>query len=367
MAPDRTDQQREFSPVLPHRPRILPGLAVLHRNSGEVQIGTDPRHAVVIDGLTEPLVQVLRELDGRHTVDELSAQVAERGGAASELPALLLALANAGLLTDAAPAPEDRAALVGRLSADVTACALHIEPSAASVPARAQTRVVVHGNGRLTVAVAALLAAAGVGWINVHADGQVRAEDTGGGYLDADVGRPRQEAALAAVHRASCVVRTDRMPASEPPDLVVLADALVPCPQLVATLVADQVPHLLVRVREGTGLVGPLVVPGRSSCVRCADLHRCDRDARWSVVAAQLADRTQLADLATAHATASLAVSQALLALSWPAAAPAPPPTWNATLELDPWRGLLNHRPWPPHPNCGCGARDNRQPDPPDR
>ncbi len=65
-----------------------------------------------------------------------------------------------------------------------------------------------------------------------------------------------------------------------------------------------------VRVRDGTGLVGPLVIPGMTSCLRCADLHRSDRDAAWPAVAAQLRDAVGSADRATMLATAALALSQ---------------------------------------------------------
>ena len=46
-----------------------------------------------------------------------------------------------------------------------------------------------------------------------------------------------------------------------------------------ATCTPPRIPHLPVRVRDGAGLVGPLVMPGVTSCLRCADLHRSDRDA----------------------------------------------------------------------------------------
>ena len=62
-------------------------------------------------------------------------------------------------------------------------------------------------------------------------------------------------------------------------DLVVLSDFLVADPRVVRDLHAARVPHLPVRVRDGAGLVGPLVIPGVTSCLRCADLHRSDRDA----------------------------------------------------------------------------------------
>jgi hypothetical protein len=50
-------------------------------------------------------------------------------------------------------------------------------------------------------------------------------------------------------------------------DLVVLTDYLVADPRMVRDLHSQGVPHLLVRVRDGTGLVGPLIIPGVTSCL----------------------------------------------------------------------------------------------------
>ena len=59
-----------------------------------------------------------------------------------------------------------------------------------------------------------------------------------------------------------------------------------------------------------TGLVGPLVIPGVTSCLGCADLHRSDRDAAWPAVAAQLRGTVGTADRATVLATAALALTR---------------------------------------------------------
>ena len=91
---------------------------------------------------------------------------------------------------------------------------------------------------------------------------------------------------------------------------MVLSDNLVADPRMLRDLHSQRVAHLAVRVRDGTGLVGPLVIPGVTSCLGCADLHRRDRDAAWPAVAAQLRDTVGVADRATLLATAALALSQ---------------------------------------------------------
>ena len=142
-------------------------------------------------------------------------------------------------------------------------------------------------------------------------------------------------------------------------DLVVLSDFLVADPRVVRELHDAKVAHLPVRVRDGTGLIGPLVIPGMTSCLRCADLHRSDRDADWPAVAAQLRNTVGSADRATVLATAALALNQVHRVISTIGAAddtPAgePPPTLDTTLEFDVNTGSTIARRWSRHPRCDC-------------
>jgi hypothetical protein len=138
-------------------------------------------------------------------------------------------------------------------------------------------------------------------------------------------------------------------------DLVVLSDSLVADPRMLRDLHSQGVAHLAVRVRDGTGLVGPLVVPGITSCLECADLHRRDRDAAWPAVAAQLRDTVGVADRATVLATAALALSQVNRVIGAVRGTdPAPPQALSATLEFDVHAGSIVVRQWPKHPLCSC-------------
>jgi bacteriocin biosynthesis cyclodehydratase domain-containing protein len=138
-------------------------------------------------------------------------------------------------------------------------------------------------------------------------------------------------------------------------DLVVLSDNLVADPRILRDLHSQRVAHLAVRVRDGTGLVGPLVVPGVTSCLGCADLHRRDRDAAWPAVAAQLRDTVGVADRATLLATAALALSQVNRVIGAVRGSESEPPTsLNATLEFDVHAGSIVVRQWPKHPLCSC-------------
>jgi bacteriocin biosynthesis cyclodehydratase domain-containing protein len=108
-------------------------------------------------------------------------------------------------------------------------------------------------------------------------------------------------------------------------------------------------------VRDGTGLIGPLVIPGVTSCLSCADLHRSDLDADWPAVAAQLRGTVGSADRATVLATAALALNQVHRVIKTIGdTAGEPPPTLDTTLEFDVSTGTTTTRRWTRHPRCDC-------------
>lgn len=149
--------------------------------------------------------------------------------------------------------------------------------------------------------------------------------------------------------------RTAPGPSLQGADCVVITDDLVPDPQTVAGLMAAGTAHLPVRLRDGRGVVGPLVVPGRTSCLRCADLTRTGLDAEWPHLAAQLLGRVGTASPDTVLATVALAVSELTALIDGDPGRP--PASLNATLELDLRAPRLVRRMWRMHPDCGCSPR----------
>jgi bacteriocin biosynthesis cyclodehydratase domain-containing protein len=138
------------------------------------------------------------------------------------------------------------------------------------------------------------------------------------------------------------------------PDLVILTELTLP--DLIEELMRDRVPHLALRAAEAIGVVGPLVQPGRSACLRCVDLRKADRDPQWPKVLAQATftrTQPQACDTVLAAMTAAVAAAQALAFIDRPGVRPA---TANGTLEvvLPDWR--WRRRTWAPHPACRCGA-----------
>lgn len=268
-------------------------MPVLLRPDGAVQVGWDPRRAVLVrppGGLSAAeLAALLRSMRSPTPLSELQRRAAEHG------------VQDAGGLTDLV------AQLVG--AGVATECA-RSRGRAASVR--------IHGRGPLSDLLVEALRCSGARI--THSS------------------QPHAAVSATAV------------------DLVVLSDYLVADPRIVRELHTQGVPHLPVRVRDGVGLVGPLVIPGATSCLGCADLHRRDRDAAWPAISAQLRETVGIADRATLLATAALALSQVnrVIAAVRKRETVTEPQTLNATLEFDVNAGAIVARQWTRHPLCSC-------------
>ncbi len=269
---------------------LNPATPVLLRPDGAVQVGWDPRRAVIVRPPTGVSTLTLAELLRSMQSGATPAELALRFG--FDPTDVISSLVDAGVVTRTARR-RSRAAAIR-----------------------------IHGRGPLSDLLAGALRCSG-----------------------------------ARITHSS---RTHAGAPPEPTDLVVLSDTLVSDPRVVRDLHAARVPHMPVRVRDGAGLVGPLVVPGVTSCLECADLHRSDHDAAWPAVAAQLRDAVGTADRATILATAALAVNQvdrvirAVRGGHEVGDAPEPPLTLDTTLEFDVNVGAIVARRWSRHPKCVC-------------
>ncbi len=138
------------------------------------------------------------------------------------------------------------------------------------------------------------------------------------------------------------------------PDLAVLIGHQPP--ELLAALAADRIPHLAVQAGEAIGVVGPLVLPGQTSCLRCLDYFRASRDPSWPLILAQLGTREPMPIACDAVLTASVAAQAAAQTLTAIDKTPTASATINGTLELvlPDWR--WRRRTWQPHPACACAS-----------
>ena len=291
------------------RPRVRVDVPVMWRSDSSIQIG----ERTIVDRVTRAHVAWISSLDGLSgpaTIVE-SLTIAE-----PEAARMVRALRAAGALEDAAriPAPlrwlpqPDRDVGAARHAAAVHTYRDPVAAERATV-ARANCRLGVAGAGLLADLVHDAAVAAGLGRDDGH------------------------------------------------PTVIVLADddAHPDCPAPVG-MPAPERPHLPVAAYGGRAVAGPLVLPGRTSCLRCAHLHRRDADPAWPLLAVQWSQAVRT--LATPPRDPTLlrlaALHAVLLVRAW-LDQPDEPDRWaHCAIEIALPSGLAVRRERPPHPLCGC-------------
>lgn len=299
---------------------------MLSRGAGSLQVGLDQVPALVLADVPPGTERLLSLLDGAHPLLELRDWSVRLGLRASELDWLLGNLDDAGLLSDGDSGEHPELALRTR-------------------------RIRLVGAGRLGHSVAVLLCRTGLEVLHLVDN------DPPDPVLYRGVGAiGNQAAALAAVLDGSTgtevrVANHWTKPDGDEPDLTIVASDRAECDRVVTDgLVRADQPHLILRSRAGGAVVGPLVHPGRSACVRCTDLTRRDGDPAWPVMLPQLMRLTVGVTTALTAWAAGVAVAQALAFLTRGTAE-----TCGATLEMTPEDYRTRFRAWPMHPGCGCG------------
>ncbi|MFT4165958.1 MAG: hypothetical protein QM650_12025 [Microlunatus sp.] len=285
------------------RVRLLPQFTLLRRDDREIQLGFDTTDAVVLADPDGSLSALLTVMDGRYRRTDLATIAPQFGVSVPEFDTLLTALTSAGLLE--APGPPMHSRCTVRL--------VGLGPAGTQLG----EQLLRAGLGRLLV---------------VDAEHQVP-------WARWPTDRDR-------------VQRTEHwsLPYVDGADLtVIVASCLEVDRAISSTLTQADHPHLIVRPRARGAVVGPLVIPGRTSCLHCGDLARTRTDPAWPRMLAQLCRIDGDWDPLAANWAASEAATQVLGHLAGRPVASA-----AATLELGPADWQWRRRLWPADPACGC-------------
>jgi bacteriocin biosynthesis cyclodehydratase domain-containing protein len=283
---------------------LRPGRHVLERGGGEVQVGLDPRSALVL-----PDTSAVR--------GSLSLLTASADVASYEEPSTLELLENHGALID----ERDLLPLLGDDEVSphtVAALATAVGPAAGQARrARRASRIQTRTFG----------------------------PSASDGLRERFVDLARSAGLREAGRHA-------------PADCGVLLGAGEPDRELLDGWVRAGTPHVLVRLTEGRAVVGPFVVPGTTACLRCLDAHFTDADPSWPLLVRQYAAASSRhRDDGVPEPLDPLI---AALALAWAARDLASyvdglrPSTWSATITIHPSLATLETQAWLRHPACGC-------------
>jgi bacteriocin biosynthesis cyclodehydratase domain-containing protein len=305
----------------PRRLVLRPGVHVLRRSADELQVGLDPRRALI--------------LADRPAVRATLASLSSPGATPPEQydAATVDLLGEAGLLVDA-----DRL--------------LPLVPTGAAteVP-RADVAALAASDGD---AAARLLAARRATTVEVLTAGSAEADTIAGTLIG-----------LVTAAGVRCVgaagpVRRRPSASSAAPSAGVLVCVGEPAREELDGWMRTGRPHLLLRLSEGAAVVGPFVIPGETACLRCLDGHHADVDPAWPLLVAQHGS----AALHPRDDTVPEPVDSvlAVLAAAWAArevvshAEGRSPATTSTTIRLDPHLTCLETRTWSRHHGCGCSG-----------
>ncbi|MEU0219401.1 ThiF family adenylyltransferase, partial [Streptomyces sp. NPDC006265] len=356
---------------------VKPALRRGWRDLNTVQFGMTPAHAMTLGPMDLATGSFLDLLNGTRGLELLREEGRRMDLPDGHVDRLVRELARAGLLDDArgggpaADALRKKKEVLDRLRPDLASLSLTTSAPGDAIgqlAARRSQRVQVRGAGRVGAVLASLLAGAGVGEVDVLDGGRVEPWDVAPGGLSAEsVGDRRDESARRAVRRAAPDRPPRRATAQTSPgagdpgfSLVIIAprdDVAVhaPDPAAAEPLMASGTPHLYAGVVEGTGVVGPLVLPGETSCAGCLQEGRADRDPTWPRLVAQWRSGRQRqvrpCGLTLATTVAGLAAAHALAFLDGrvPSSAGA---RWEVSVPGLHWHA----RPIRAHPECPCAA-----------
>jgi len=295
------------------RPRFCFDQPVMWRHPGSVQFDTG-EHRIVLDHVTSDEVRWLTSLDGLKTWATITA-----AGLSTGQLRLLNAARTAGAIEDAGRVPHSWRVMPAerrqRHEGDLAAARLTYRDMARTLDAierRLTLRVRVVGTGPIHDACAELVEIAGLAW------------------------------------------------AEEEPDVVIIAggihpDALFAHPALHDPAVTSR-PHVPISAYGNVGVVGPLVIPGETSCLMCQQRHLRDSDRAWPVLVTQrmaLATRVHPWPIDQIHAHAL--ASHALLLLRTWRESPQTRHLWaNRARYIWLPDGSVDDAARPMHATCGC-------------
>ena len=313
---------------LPARPWARDDVPLVWRSDTSVEIGWPPR-ATRIDEVDREHVAWLLGLHGERDLASALADGAADGLRPGLMRRVLVAAMHCGLVDDAGAMPQTLRDVPlhvrDRMASEIVAVRhLHGGTSRARevIDRRRSAEIAIQGGGPVADAVALVLTSAGIG--NVVREGAVHSGS-----------RRHRRTALDRM----CHVLCD----SAHPDAAADPDAM-----------ALDLPHLCVAVAGTRAAIGPLVLPGRTSCLRCRDLHLADADPDWPRVAVQWsARRPGPVAAGLAHLAGSWAALQAL-ALVDAGPESVRVPTLDAALIVSMPAAEVSREHRPPHPLCGC-------------
>ena len=336
-------------------PKLAPGVRLYERDQSKIQIGIDPDSAIVID---KKVGQSIRELlNGANSIDDICNRLALNGNDLRSSENFLNQLSELGLVESGPIAAtydnQNPVSEIQRLN-------LSRETSGDldSMNQRIGCEVSINGVGRLGMTVCLLLASAGFPNITVRDPALVSESDiTPWGASRIDIGIRRDTVAKNLIERmirgASAHKNSLRFRANRRIEIL-MPDQRADFPWISATsadlLVATDTPHLFATTSSNASFISSIINPGKTPCLRCLHLHRCDQDPQWPLIDLQVS-QNPVVDSARISLILKTAMEVVRIVSAWVDNADM---NGSQILRLGNTRESVEIYPTYFHPSCGC-------------
>lgn len=188
--------------------------------------------------------------------------------------------------------------------------------------ARGERTVHIEDLSKAGLLIAQGLAAAGIGNLVSHDEGQVSKANLGPtGYPSQVMGHPRIDAvrSMLAASPNQCLISSGKKISERQLakiDCAILIAQQVIEPRRYSTWMNRDVPHLAITFDAESVSISPMVIPGQTACLFCLENMRTDENSNWPAIASQLfASQKKFDDSASQLFAAGIAIQKILTLL----------------------------------------------------
>jgi hypothetical protein len=263
------------------RPKLRNPAATALRDDSTIQVDLDPNHSLLISGEIAEIRSFLSKLDGEHCVSELQDLFPFASS-------LLRTLIRRGLvetellessITSKFKPNELNRFIVSQRSNQSAATSLDFAKQRAIN--LANSYISLHTAGPASALTAIYLALQQVGRIKLHAQDKFKSTDLPF-WLESN--RNAGITLAEELNRISSQVKLTQPAGNQAPDFAVIADSPWQSLEYSIDLINQGIAHLVIDTRISEVSVGPLVIPGKSSCLNCAEIAITNVDRSWSTM-----------------------------------------------------------------------------------
>ena len=317
--PSKHDAQHTRPAWMSLRPTLSPGVHVLWRSQTEVQLGIDPRKALVLPATHA--TEILSLCNGVNTIESIATTASQSGISKSSIINLLIQLVHSGLTQDCNVREDDtqnsdqelnvmdrkrkvrdlcgEERNLGKVPLQQRLMVQRESHSNGARNRRFTTEIHLWGLGRLGITIAGLLASAGYPLLRFHDNSKVTSDDLiSWGYSWVDIGNRRDVAATQMTeHLYRGFSERNHFQRTHPQQTLHVyapdscADYPWARPDLTTSPMSNDEAHLIAMTAGSIAKITSVIEPGQTSCWRCMHLNQCEVDTSWSLISGQLIDR----------------------------------------------------------------------------